>query len=540
MIMIKICRLNFRYFFVPGLLILLAIIFANMVPSVNFSYAQPINTLNQSIFSNSLFNNTLQEGNVLNPSLIELISKFTPPTIVEVRPGVYSAVGFGQSNVIMIEGNDGIIVIDSGSSVEQAKKILSEFRKITDKPTTALVYTNGKNYNIGGGKVFVNESIAKGHNVDVIANSHFMENIFPMVGQVAKQKSLYKLYASGILLSLSNSSDYPVANGLGPISKLGNISFVPPNVTFNDTLETSYSGINMSLISAPGTSPEQIFVWLPQQDVIISSDLVYPSFPKIYSMSGVEDVDIQSWINSIDQMISLNSSYLVPGHLQHASGKNNVFNILVAYRDGISYLVQQTIRLINKGFDANEISEILQLPPYLKNNPWLQERLGEIPWTIKQIYSYIVGWNSGDATWFNPVSNYERGVKIVNGFGGVNSTIDQIKHSIEKKEYNWAAELSTYLLYGFPDNDEVKMLKADALRKLGWENPTVEGRNWYLTQANILEGKINASVLQKIPNTNLVNEVMKTVSLDDLLFNMMFKLDPVKSPSRPNFGHLPK
>jgi len=515
---------------------------ALLVLPLHFSHGQLTNIENQSAIDFTLFeinenNNTLniiseinENNNTLSTSFVELMSQFTPPKVTKVSPGVYSAVGYGQSNVIMIEGSDGIIIIDSGSSTEQAKKILSEFRKITEKPISALVYTNGRGYSIGGGGVFVNDSKSYGHSIDVIANSQFMENIFPTVGQIAKQKSIYELYVSGILLSLSNSSDFPTGTGLGPISKFGNISFVPPNILFNDTLKTKYSGINMTLMSAPGPSPEQIFVWLPDEEVVVTSDIVYPAFPRIYSMSGIEDVDIAAWIDSIDEMILLNPAHIVPGHLQHASGYENVSNILTSYRDGISYTVQQTIRLINKGFDANEISEILQLPPYLKNHPWLQERLGEIPWMVKQIYSYFVGWNTGDATWFNPISQYERGYKIVNGFGGINATLDEIKRSIENKEYNWATELATYVLYGFPDNEDAKVMKADALRKLGWENPTVEGRNWYLTQANILDRKINASTLQMIPNTNLVNEVMKTISIDDLLYNMMFKLDPVNSP----------
>ena len=82
----------------------------------------------------------------------------------------------------------------------------------------------------------------------------------------------------------------------------------------------------------------------------------------------------------------------------------------------------------------------------------------------------------------------------------------------------------------FPDNKEAKLLKADSLRKLGWENPTSGGRNWYLTQANTLDGKINSSTLQMLPNTNIVDQILPTLSIDDLLFNMMFKLDPAKSP----------
>ena len=160
----------------------------------------------------------------------------------------------------------------------------------------------------------------------------------------------------------------------------------------------------------------------------------------------------------------------------------------------------------------------------------MQERTGQLSWMIRQIYSYIVGWNSGDATWFNPITLQERGSKIVNGFGGLNATLVEIKRSLDNGEYRWAAELSTYLIYAFPDNKQAKLLKADALRKLGWENPTSGGRNWYLTQANILDGKINSSNLQRLPSTNVVDQILPTLSIDDLLFNMLFKLDPAKSP----------
>ena len=84
-------------------------------------------------------------------------------------------------------------------------------------------------------------------------------------------------------------------------------------------------------------------------------------------MSGLEDVDIQSWIDAIDTMRELNSTFFVPSHLLPAKGSENVSDILTSYRDGISYLVQQTVRYINQGYNADEITEILELPSYLKD-----------------------------------------------------------------------------------------------------------------------------------------------------------------------------
>ena len=501
-----------------------------LYPQISFSETVNTNKNQSSIESIPFTFSGIESNKTVNPVLLEQSKDFSPARVIEVTSGVYTAIGYGPSNIIMVEGTDGVIMIDSGSSVAQAQMVLSELRKITDKPVSALIYTNGKADHVGGGGVFVNDSKTQGQLPDIIANIEFAENVFPSIGQIAKQKSIYDLYWSGLLLPSDNESDSSISSGLGPNWKLGNISYVTPNILFNDTLEMTYSGINITLISAPGPSPEQIFIWIPQKSVLLSSDLVYEAFPNLYSMSGLEDVDIQSWIDAIDTMRELNSTFLVPSHLLPAKGSENVSDILTSYRDGISYLVQQTVRYINQGYNADEISEILELPSYLKDHPWLQERTGQLSWIVRQIYSYIVGWNSGDATWFNPITLHERGSKIVNGFGGLNATLDEIKRSLDNGEYSWAAELSTYLIYAFPDNREAKLLKADALRKLGWDNPTSGGRNWYLTQANILDGKINSSTLQRLPNTNVVDQILPTLSIDNLLFNMLFKLDPAKSP----------
>ena len=417
-----------------------------------FSFSENIDTKNQSSIESIPFTfSGIESNKTVNPVLLEQSKDFSPARVIEVTSGVYTAIGYGPSNIIMVEGTDGVIIIDSGSSVDQAQMVLSEFRKITDKPVSALIYTNGKADHVGGGGVFVNDSKTQGQLPDIIANIEFAENVFPSIGQIAKQKSIYDLYWSGLLLPSGNESDSSISSGLGPNWKLGNISYIAPNILFNDTLETTYSGINITLISAPGPSPEQIFVWIPQKSVLLSSDLVYEAFPNLYSMSGLEDVDIQSWIDAIDTMRELNSTFLVPSHLLPARGSENVSDILTSYRDGISYLVQQTVRYINQGYNADEITEILELPSYLKDHPWLQERTGQLSWIVRQIYSYIVGWNSGDATWFNPITLQERGSKIVNGFGGLNATLDEIKRSLDNREYSWAAELSTYLIYAFPE-----------------------------------------------------------------------------------------
>jgi alkyl sulfatase BDS1-like metallo-beta-lactamase superfamily hydrolase len=76
-----------------------------------------------------------------NPYALEHTKKFSPPTVVKVTDGVYSAIGYGMTNSMMVEGTDGIIIIDAGETNEQAQQALSEFHKITNKSVVAVIYT---------------------------------------------------------------------------------------------------------------------------------------------------------------------------------------------------------------------------------------------------------------------------------------------------------------------------------------------------------------------------------------------------------------
>ncbi len=62
--------------------------------------------------------------------------------IVKVADNVYVAVGFSVSNVSMIVGDDGVVIIDTGMMLDDAERIATEFRKITDKPVKAIVFTH--------------------------------------------------------------------------------------------------------------------------------------------------------------------------------------------------------------------------------------------------------------------------------------------------------------------------------------------------------------------------------------------------------------
>ena len=55
---------------------------------------------------------------------------------------VLMAVGYAASNVHLLVGETGVVVIDTTETTQAAENILAEFRKHCDLPVTTIIYTH--------------------------------------------------------------------------------------------------------------------------------------------------------------------------------------------------------------------------------------------------------------------------------------------------------------------------------------------------------------------------------------------------------------
>ena len=69
-------------------------------------------------------------------------SKEFEKKIHKVADGVYSAVGYGIANVIMLVGKDGVIIVDTMTTVEEGNEVWNDLRKLTPLPLKAIIYTH--------------------------------------------------------------------------------------------------------------------------------------------------------------------------------------------------------------------------------------------------------------------------------------------------------------------------------------------------------------------------------------------------------------
>ena len=476
-------------------------------------------TLDESFETTSLELPPYPDMPPIHPKLLAYDDLWQPTKVHKVTDGVYSAVGFDGANSIMIEGDDGIIIVDTLSSYESAKEVITEFRKITDKPVKAIIYTHGHLDHVQGTGAFLEE----GEDIEIYAHESsvdFYINENSVLGPIASMRSAH---VSGILLP----DDGPdKKTGMFSIMNPVTIAYAPPTQTFSDELEVEISGVKLKMVFVAGEASDQIYIWLPDKQVLLIGDNAYGIIPNIYTLRGAVYRDPMNYVNALDEMIPLDAEYLVASHIKPVTGKENIKDVLVSTRDATQYIYDQTIRGMNQGYTADELSRMIELPEHLDNHPGLTKYRNDVSAHVKQIYYGNLGWFEGNSAFLNAVSLEERSHKIIGGFGGIKASISSLRDAIDNEEYEWAAELGTYIVNVEPENSEAKLLTAYALRVLSYHSEGMDEYHWLLTDAQELEGKI---VITPGAFTQTTPEQLADLPIEKIIRFLPTKLDPQKA-----------
>ena len=68
----------------------------------------------------------------------------------------------------------------------------------------------------------------------------------------------------------------------------------PTRFFTEERLELTIDGVELVLAAAPGETDDQLFVWLPQWQILCCGDNYYASWPNLYAIRGGQyrDVDL--------------------------------------------------------------------------------------------------------------------------------------------------------------------------------------------------------------------------------------------------------
>ncbi|MBI3471277.1 MAG: hypothetical protein HY013_07970 [Candidatus Solibacter usitatus] len=168
--------------------------------------------------------------------------------------------------------------------------------------------------------------------------------------------------------------------------------------------------------------------------------------------------------------------------------------------------------------------DAVKLPERLASQPYLREYYGVVADCVRNIYFGYMGWFNADAATLEPLPYLERARRYVDLAGGPGPMLEKIRTALANREHSWAAELATWLVRADRNQLEARRLKARALRELGYRQISANRRNFYLTAALELEGKIPA-----IPNSTGGPDTVQALPPSTRVKSMAVMLDPEKS-----------
>ena len=440
--------------------------------------------------------------------------------IYSYENGIHAAVGYGIANSYLIEGDELNIIIDATDSVFQAEKVYSKFNAINSNPIAAIIYTHNHGDHTLGAKYFVDQQ----DNLPLViaheSTAKSVEKIFGILNPIISSRSS-KMF--GTMLPANE-----VVNvGIGPYLSVGRSApgYIKPNVTFDNELKLNIAGIAFEFFHAPGETDDQIFVWLPEYKALFPGDNIYKTFPNLYTIRGTSHRDVNAWVNSLDKMIALEPKKIFPSHTLPFSG-DSAIDTLMIYRDGIQFVHDQTIRLMNQGMHPDEIIENIELPSAIASSPYMQEFYGTVRWSVKSIFNGYLGWFSGNISELDPTSTFKKANFISNMVGGPDALFTELENAIANEEMQWALELSDLLLAMDHRTSEATLYRSKAAFYLGTMASNPNKRNYFLSEAQRLIGsQETANIIP--PEVSMLDQIPIDMFFDVLRVNLNpAKVDP--------------
>ena len=439
--------------------------------------------------------------------------------VIEVTDGVHVAIGFALANAMMVEGEDSNIIIDTTGTIETAQEVKNLFQAINSNPISAIIYTHNHGDHVYGASVFAEES-----DPEIYAHSStekYISRIICILSPIISSRSS-KMFGNIL------PNEHVENNGIGPFLEIGKDGRTPgllyPTKVFEDKLEFEVSGVKLVLYHAPGETNDQLFVWLPEKKALFPGDNFYKTFPNLYTIRGTPYRDLAGWVNSLDMMRYLEPEHLVPSHTRPISGKKEIYNKLTTYRDGIQYVHDQTIRMMNQGMGPDEIAEKISLPKHLGDSPFLKEFYGSPEWSARNVFSGYLGWFDGNPSTLKPLPRAEEANNIINLAGGWDNLFNLAEESFKSEKYQWALQLTDYLLLSKPNNKESTILRMSCLKALGERESNPNSRYYYLSSAALLDENYE-------PNDILAPTlaVVKKYPIEAMLESLKVSVIPEKS-----------
>ncbi|MGW5865449.1 alkyl/aryl-sulfatase [Streptomyces sp. NPDC055239] len=447
--------------------------------------------------------------------------------LYKVTDRVYQVRGLDLSNMTIVEGDTGIIVIDPLISAETAAAALKLFRAHRgDKKVTGLIYTHPHVDHFGGCRGVLPDG-AEEADVPILAPEGFMEhavseNVY--AGTAMQRRSGYMYGAQ-----LPKSPAGQIGCGLGQTVSVGSIGLVPPtrDITRTGQVET-VDGVRFEFQMTPGTeaAAEMNFL-LPELRAVCMAENATHTMHNIITLRGAQVRDARQWAHYLGESVVLfdgRADVAFASHHWPTWGGETIVELLEQQRDLYAYMHDQTLRMINAGMTGREIAEEIELPPALAGVWANRGYYGSLSHNVKGVYQRYMGWFDGNPAhlWEHPP--VEEAKRYVKAMGGRTATVAKAKAFARGGDPRFAVTLLNHVVFADPGHKAAKSELAKLYTELGQSSENAVWRNFYLMGAQELREGVAAS-----PTTVTSADMLMALSVDQLIDSVAIRVNGPKA-----------
>jgi alkyl sulfatase BDS1-like metallo-beta-lactamase superfamily hydrolase len=456
----------------------------------------------------------------VNPSLWRQSRLINISGLFEVTDGIYQVRNLDLSNMTIIEGSEGITIVDPMVSAETAKIGLDlYYSKRRNKPVKAVIYTHSHVDHYGGVRGVVSEDDVNAGKTKIYAPEGFLEAAVAENVMAGTAMSRRASYMYGNLLKADPKGQ--VGAGLGTTTSAGTVTLIAPTNIIKETgQKEEIDGLTYEFLMAPGSeAPSEMMWFIEEKKAMEAAEDATHTLHNTYSLRGAKIREPLPWSKYLNQALIMWGDKIEVIFAQHhwpTWGNDKSVGLLKSQRDLYRFINDQTLRMVNQGMTMREIAEAFKMPDSLANVWANRGYYGSVYHDVAATYVLYLGWFDGNPATLHELPPVDASKKYVEFMGGADEVLKKAKAAYDKGEFRWVSQVVHHVVFADPNNQAAKDLEADALEQLGYQAESGPWRNFYLTGAQELRNGV-----AKLPTPNTASPDTVRAMSADLFFDYL-------------------
>jgi alkyl sulfatase BDS1-like metallo-beta-lactamase superfamily hydrolase len=320
-----------------------------------------------------------------------------------VTGGLYQARGGGAANLTIVDGPEGLVIIDCTASTDSARQSLELFREhVSDKRVAAVIYTHTHFDHYGGVKGVIDAGDVAAGKVPIVAPGTIASFDKFALGENITGSAMSRRAGYTFATMRAHGPCEMVSGGISPGGDrhLNTTCISPTDPITESGMTRVLGGLRFEFLYMPDTeAPEEMHIWIPELKALTYAENANHTMHNIQTLRGARTRDARNFARYLDETIVRwgdEAEVHYGPHTWPVWGNDNVVSFLESQRDLYKYILDQSLRLANQGLTPVEAAEVIELPPALGQKWFNRYYHGALHHNVRAVFNKELGHWDGD------------------------------------------------------------------------------------------------------------------------------------------------